>query len=74
MFKVFAYEVPPEYGGQERLIGWVVSRSETTPSLWGDEKLFFQHHAYEDDVKVRPHYEQWLVEWKFGKFSEQPLW
>ena len=70
MFKVFAYEVPPEYGGQERLIGWVVSRSETTPSLWGDEKLFFQHQAYEDDVKVRPYYEQWLVKWKFGTFSE----
>jgi len=41
MFKIFGYDSPPELGGQEKLIGWIVSRSETTPSLWGDEMLFF---------------------------------
>ena len=36
MFKVFAYDEPPELGGAEHMIGWIVSRSETVPSLWGD--------------------------------------
>jgi hypothetical protein len=36
MFKVFGYDSPPELGGKERMIGWIVSRSETTSSLWGD--------------------------------------
>jgi len=41
MFRIFAYDGPPELGFEERMIGWLVSRSETTPSLWGDQKLFF---------------------------------
>jgi hypothetical protein len=41
MHKLFAYDGPPEKGFPELLIGWLVSRSVTTSSLWGDEKLFF---------------------------------
>lgn len=41
MFKIYGYDSPPEYGAEEQLIGWLVSRSETRPSLWGDQKLFF---------------------------------
>ena len=41
MFKIFAYDSPPELGGEERHIGWLVSRSKTTPSLFGDQELFF---------------------------------
>lgn len=73
LFKVFAYDQPPEYGGYERHIGWIVSRSHTTSSLWGDQKLFFQHHRYEDDIKKRPHYFNWLQFWDNGKFDESPL-
>jgi len=50
-----------------------VSRSEITPSLWGDKKLFFQHHRYEDDIKKRPHYFEDLQFWDIGKFTETPL-
>jgi len=28
MFKVIAYDEPPEIGGEERLAGWIVSRSD----------------------------------------------
>lgn len=73
MFKVFGYDSPPEHGAQERLMGWLVSRSETTSSLWGDQKLYFQHHRYEDDIKHRPHYFEWLQFWDNGKFTETPL-
>ena len=35
-FKVFAFDTPPEYGGEEHLAGWLVSRSDTISSFWGD--------------------------------------
>jgi len=73
MFKVFAYDEPPEHGGEEKLIGWLVSRSETTSSLWGDEMLHFQHHRYEDDIRNRPHYFEWLQFWTNGRFTESKL-
>lgn len=28
MFKMFGYDEPPELGGEEKLIGWIVSRSD----------------------------------------------
>lgn len=43
MFKVFAFDEPPEVGGEERLIGWIVSRSDQLSSFWGDTQLFFKH-------------------------------
>ena len=73
LFKIFAYDSPPEYGAEERLIGYLVSRSETTASLFGDQKLFFQHRRYEDDIMHRPHYFDWLQFWDNGKFDESPL-
>ena len=41
MFKVFAFDEPPERGGKDKLIGWIVTRSDTISSFWGDQKLFF---------------------------------
>ena len=77
MFRIYGYDCPPELdkelGCPEKHIGWLVTRSETTPSLWGDQKLFFQHHRYEDDIKHRPHYFEWLQFWDNGKFAETPL-
>jgi hypothetical protein len=73
MFKIFGYDTPPEHGGEEKLIGHLVSRSETTSSLWGDEMLFFQHHRYEDDIKHRPWYFDWLEFWDNGRFTESKL-
>lgn len=73
MFKVIAYDEPPELGGEERLAGWLVSRSDQVSSLWGDNQLFFQHHRMDDDIKRRPHYFDWLQFWGEGKFSETPL-
>ena len=73
MFKIFGYDCPPELDCPELHIGWLVSRSKTTSSLWGDQKLFFQHHRYEDDIKERPHYFEWLQFWDNGKFVDSPL-
>ena len=73
MFRVFGYDCPPELDCPEKHIGWLVTRSKTTPSLWGDQKLFFQHHRYEDDIRHRPHYFEWLQFWDNGRFTETPL-
>ena len=50
MFKIFAYDVPPEHGGKERLIGWIASRSDQIDSFWGDTQLFFKHSRLDDDI------------------------
>ena len=73
MFKVFGYDCPPEYGCQERLIGHLVTRSNTVTSLWGDQKLFFQHRRYEYDLMMRPYYGEWLQFWPNGTYSETEL-
>ena len=42
MFKIYAIDRAKEQDGVlEQLIGWIVSRSETVTSLWGDTQLFF---------------------------------
>ena len=73
MFKVMAFDEPPEFGGEDRLVGWLVSRSDQIDSLWGDDELFFQHQRMDDDIMERPHYFDWLQFWPKGKFNETPL-
>jgi len=73
MFKIFGFDEPPEFGGRDRLIGWIVSRSEQITSFWGDDQLFFQHRRMDDDIKFRPHYFDWLQFWTGGLFNETPL-
>lgn len=36
LFKVFAYDQPPELGGQDHQIGWIVTRSDMITSRWAD--------------------------------------
>ena len=73
MYKVIAYDTPPEIGGEEILAGWLVTRSDQISSKWGDQKLFFQHRRMDDDIKRRPHYFDWLQFWPEGKFNDTPL-
>ena len=28
LFKVFGFDEPPEFGGEEKMIGWIASRSD----------------------------------------------
>lgn len=72
MFKIFAFDEPPEMGGKARLIGHIVSRSEQIDSFWGDVKLYFQHRRMDDDIMKRPHYFDWLQFWPLGKFNDSP--
>lgn len=73
LFKLFGFDVAPEFGGKDRLIGWLVSRSFTIDSFWGDTQLYFQHRRMDDDIKVRPHYFDMLQFWDEGTFHETAL-
>lgn len=37
MFRVYGYDVAPDQGGEDRLMGWIVSRSTQRSSFWGDQ-------------------------------------
>lgn len=75
MFNVYAYESPvhklADPDGQ--LIGRIVSTSEVVTSLWGDKKLFFRHGRMEDDLMVRPMWEDFLEPWSLGTLEETGL-
>ena len=55
------------------MIGALVMRSNLIDSLFGDNELYFKHARMEDDIKVRPHYFDWLQFWDNGRFNEEPL-
>lgn len=57
MFDVYALDLPNDTAepwstkDDERWIGSIETTSEFTQSLWGDERLFFQHGLLRDDMR-----------------------
>jgi len=43
LYFVYAMNMPKSLGGEEQLIGAIITTSELTTSLWGDKHLFFRH-------------------------------
>jgi len=66
LYRVFARSAPEELGGQESHIADLVLTSELTTSLWGDQHLFFRHQNMEDDLGLRPDWEQFTEKWTAG--------
>ena len=74
MFKLFTTDVCPEWDhSEERLVGYIVARSETRTSFWGDTQLFFKHQRIDDDIRRRPQYTSWVNTWTNGEFSLDTL-
>ena len=74
MFKMYALDGAKEHDySRMKLIGWIVSRSETRTSLWGDSTLFFQHQRMDDDEHRRPYYHDWVQNWTLGTFDFDDL-
>lgn len=65
---VYALDEPIGLGGEEKLIGRIHTTSITTPSLWGDEHMFFRHMRFNDDLARRP---EWF---DHVEIFEDPLW
>jgi hypothetical protein len=57
LWNVFAWDAPFELGGQEYLVGRIVTTSEFTTSMWGDKHLFFRHEFPNFDLERRP---EWI--------------
>ena len=56
LYHVFATDVAKDSddGSNWVEIGEIVPTSYFTPSLWGDEKLFFKHGTLQDDISFAP--------------------
>lgn len=54
VWKIYGLDAPTELGGQEHLIGSLVTDSETTKSKYGDDMMLFRHQRAEDDIKLKP--------------------
>ena len=66
LYKVYAMDAPAELGGSETYIADLVLTSALTTSKWGDEHLFFRHQVMDDDISLRPEWEQYLDKWTAG--------
>lgn len=74
MFKMYALDSDKTHDyAKMKLIGYIVSRSETVTSSWGDEFLFFRHQRMDDDTLRRPYYSDWLQNWTLGTFDFEDL-
>ena len=60
---------PTELGGQETYIGDIVTQSEMTTSLFGDEHLYYRHQKASDDFALQPDWEPYYP--AFSQNSEQ---
>lgn len=48
------------------MIGSIVLASPLTTSNWGDEHMYFRHERMDDDLKLKPEWEQYAP--KYGGF------
>lgn len=55
LYKVFAMEAP---GVEEQHIANIVTESQLVTSKWGDEKMFFRHQRFDDDLRYHP---EWMT-------------
>ena len=61
IFKMEAIDCPESMEGCEfKPLGFIVNTTSPIASDYGDKRLFFQHARTEDDLEVRPHWEEWL--------------
>ena len=63
LYKVYAMDAPTELGGTETHIADMILTSKLTTSLWGDQHLFFRHQNMQDDVDIKPEWDQYMDKW-----------
>ena len=66
LYEVWARDAPSTLGGFETKIAEIVTKSELTPSMWGDTKMYFRHTRHDDDFRYRP---EWMAEPTHGSFA-----
>jgi len=66
LYEVWAMNAPSTLGGTETKIAEIVTKSELTPSMWGDTKMYFRHTRHDDDFRYRP---EWMAQPTHGSFA-----
>lgn len=63
LWSVYGLDAPEELGGQEHLIGSLVTTADMTTSRFGDETLFFRHELMDVDLGLKPEWEPYFPKW-----------
>ena len=58
LYRVWAREKPASLGGEELLIGEIVTRTQLVTSTWADKFMFFRHQRHDDDFRIHP---EWVT-------------
>lgn len=69
LYEVYGMSAPSELGGHEFLIGDLVTTSDVTSSLWGDDHLFYRHQMTEDDIALKPEWKPYYPVYSIGSGS-----
>lgn len=74
MWKLYGLDAPTELGGQEHLIGSLVTASETVKSFYSDDMLFIRHQRAEDDIALKPEWTDYYPKYEplkeYGVYEE----
>ena len=70
VWTVYGLDAPTELGGKEHLIGTLVTTSETIKSFYGDDMLLIRHQRVEDDIKLKPEWENYYS--KYDSSNDLP--
>jgi len=68
LYEIFAWDLPEELGGVEKHIGNLVTTTEMTTSLWGDQHLFFRHDDEAHDLVLKPEWNEFVPQ--YGDYFE----
>lgn len=73
LYEVYGMSAPSELGGQEFLIGDLVTTSDVVSSLWGDDHLFYRHQMTEDDIALKPEWKPYYPVYNFANAIDSAL-
>ena len=72
IWKVYGWDAPEDYGGEEHFIGDLVTASKGKKSKYGDEMLFFRHQRAEDDIQFKPEWKDFYPAFKLPTDDQDP--
>lgn len=72
IWTIYGLDAPEELGGVEHKIGTLVTKSAAVTSNFGDVSMYYRHQRAEDDIKLRPTWEDYYP--KFHPLAEHGVY
>ena len=66
IWKVYGWDAPEDFGGEEHFIGDITTTSRGKKSKYGDDMLFFRHQRSEDDIGFKPEWKEYYPSYKLA--------